>query len=439
MENKQQRTFKKKKLTFKEFIFNDKNSLKQISNLLNLHELSSHYYRNSIMDYGYSEKNTNLTENYNIDWAFECYKIKKSIINKTQHNFITYPEMPLTKQANQVFILAMIHGRVDVVFYFFENRLINVNQSIFGSPAWPSYFILACTCSENIINAFKTQRLKYTIGWNGLSPALLFTMRDYNHDKTSHLDFISYDQYRLLLNYKGVDLVKANESIVLFPLDFACMNRNRILIKNILEGSPETGILSRLSFVLQSEENLFLILSRFEYKVDQNFLGNTPLHYTCYNCDLSAVTLLLYLDFPIVKNAQSKFPNEVGTLKAMEKTSILFNLCTTEIAEDAKIPKRVFLYTSFQDRMFELMDILKFNTKDYDKYVGIFRYLKFNKNNKILSNSRFSIISMLTFAKTASSVEQCIKKMKNFIFREIDYKPEKLLKIYEAKFKENNY
>lgn len=434
MDSKQQITFRRKKFTYPEFINQDENSFLQISALLNLHGLSSLYYRNSIIDGSYSERNTNLTDEYSVDWAFDCYKMKKAIIYDYPHTFTVYSQMPLTKQANQVFILAMLYGRVDIVNFYLEKKIINPNQSIFGSPSWPSYFIIACICGDKIINAFKSQKLKYNIGWNGITPAMLFAINDHISDKIPQLDFIGYNQYRLLLNYIGIDLVKTKDSIPIFSIDFACMCRNRNMLKFILETSGELGKLSRLSFVVQSEENMFLILSRYEYRTNQNFLGNTPIHYTCYNSDLPATILLLYLDFPIVKNSKAKLPNEVGSLKAMEKSSILFNLCTTDVLDNEKDPKRVFMYSSFQDKMYELMNILKFNNKDYDKYVGIFRYLKFNKNNKVATSSRFSIFNMLSLSKTSSSVEQSIKKMSQFNFTMIDYNEVAALRLFKEKF-----
>lgn len=434
MEKPRLRTLAKKRTEYAEYILNDRNSIEQISILINLHEMHALFYKHGIVDSSYSEPNTFLTTNYMIDWTFECYKMKRAIISKRRHTFGKRLIPTLTKQANQVLLLAMVHGNKEIVEFFLSNRLININQSIFGSPSWPSYFTLACTCSEEILELFKSYKIKYGIGWNGLTPHIISGYKAFVLEKTSHMDFISYQQYALLHKYRGVKLANSFEPLPVFVLDFACMNKDRTQIKDILESIPEAGVLSRLSFIVQSEENLFLILSRFDFRNDQHFNGNTPLHYSCHNGDLCALSLLLYLGFPIIQNYESKFPNEIGSPKIKEKASVFFNLCTTEVSTNTKKPKRVFLHSAFHDRMQQLMEILKFNPKDYDKYVGIFRYLKFNRNNKIVTNSRFSIINLITMSKTPVSVEQAIKKMAQHPFYERVYTEDLAINMYRRIF-----
>lgn len=435
MEKPRLRTLKKKMMTYPEYISNDKNSIEQISVLINLHEMHASFYKHGIVDSSYSEPNTFLTTHYTIDWAFECFRMKRAILAKRRHTFNRNLVPCLTQQANQVLLLAMVYGSKEIVEFFLTNRLINVNQSIFGPVCWPSYFVLACSCSEEILSLFKSHKVKYNIGWNGLTPNIISGYKAFVLEKTSYMDFISYQQYALLLKYRNIKLANSFEALPLFVLDFACMNKNRNQIKDILEAIPEAGVLSRLSFIVQSEENLFLILSRFDFRNDQHFNGNTPLHYSCHNGDLCALSLLLYLGFPIVQNYEGKFPNEIGSPKTREKTSVFFNLCTTEVSTSSKRPKRVFLHSAFQDRMQQLMEILKFNPKDYDKYVGIFRYLKFNRNNKIVTNSRFNIINLITMSKTPVSVEQSIKRMIQHPFYERVYSDSLAVSMYYRIFR----
>lgn len=437
MDDSRIRTVFKDKLSYSEYILYDRNSLEQINVLLNLHGLHSVYYRNGVVDSAYSEPNTYLVGNYSVDWAFECYKMKKAILYRRKYVFNSNVSPCLTRQANEVFLLAMINGNQEIVQYFISNRLVNINQSIFGSPKWPSYFILACTCPDQILNIFKSQKIKYNIGWNGLTPHIISAFSNFKLEKTSYMDFIPYRQYSLLHKYRNIHLADSFEPVPVFVLDFACMNKKRNQIKDVLEMIPEAGVLSRLSFIVQSEENLFLILSRFDFRDDQNFNGNTPLHYSCYNGDLCAISLLLFLGFPIVQNGENKFPNEIGSQKIKEKASVFFNLCTTEITNNSKQAKRVFLHSTFQDKMEQMMEILKFNPKDYDKYVGIFRYLKFNRNNKIITNSRFNIINLLTMSKTPVSVEQSIRKMSQSPFYERVYQLDQALELYYKIFKYN--
>lgn len=436
MKNPKLRTLFKQKLEYPEYIYNDRDAIDKVNVLLNLNELQSVFFRNGVVDSSYSEPNTFLTTKYDMDWAFECYKMKRAILFNRKHIFNNSIYPYLTNQANQVLLLAMVYGNIEIVSYFLTNRLININQSIFGSIKWPSYFILACTCSTEILNIFKNYKIKYYIGWNGLTPHLISAFRDFRCDKTSYLDFIPYKEYKLLLKYRKIHLAESLEPLPIFVLDFACMNKNRNLIKDILEEIPEAGNLSKLSFILQSEENLFLILSRYEFRNNQHFNGNTPLHFCCYTGDLCAISLLMYLGFPILPNFENKFPNELGNLKIREKASLLVDLATTGI-DNGTDTNKVFLYSNFQDKMDEIFAILKLNPKNYDKYVGIFRYLKFNKNNKIISNSRFNIINLLTMSKTPASVEQAVSKMNKIVFYEKDYHMVEAIGLYYKVFKYN--
>ena len=84
--------------------------------------------------------------------------------------------------------------------------------------------------------------------------------------------------------------------------------------------------------------------------------------------------------------------------------------------------------------MNELMDILKFNHRDFDKFVRIFNYLKFNKSNN-KTNSRFFIIHHLILSKTINSVEKAIKRMSQHTFFEKEYSLEQIVQIYNTKFK----
>ncbi|ELA42930.1 uncharacterized protein VICG_00245 [Vittaforma corneae ATCC 50505] len=423
-------TLRKPKTSYSQFILDDINCLEQISILLNLQEMTAFYLKNGIMDSARSEPNTMLSSKYTLDWTFEVYKMKKAIIYKAQYTINPKVRPCLTKQANQVLLLAMIHSRPEIVQYFLQLKLINVNQSIFGSENWPSYFLLACTCSNQILDLFLEHKVRYSIGWNGLTPFLISAYKSRSLPKNSHLDFITYRQYELLQRYRDISLKDSFDQLPLFPLDFACMNKDRGMIKDILEAMPEAGPLSRLSFIVQNEENLFLILSRYDFREMQSFNGETPLHYSCYSGDLCALSLLLNLGFPILQNYEYKWPHEVGSEKTREKSTVFFNLCTSDAPKNSKIVRKLFNQRNFEEKMMQWMEVLRFNPKDYEKYRGIFRYIKFNKSHKILTNSRFNIVNLFTMAKTPVEVEQYIRKMVQYPFYEKTYSDEQALELY---------
>lgn len=424
-------TLRKKRSEYQEFMKKDKNSTEQINLLLNLQEMSSFYLKNGIMDYIYPETNTYLTSKYTLDWAFEVYTMRKAIIRGLPHKINTNVEPALTKQANQALLLAMIYSRTEIVEYFLKCRLINVNQSIFNSKYWPSYFLFACTCSDQVFNLFKAYKVKYNIGWNGITPFIISAYKPRKLQKSGYLDFITYNQYEMFQRFRNIHLKDSFDQIPIFPLDFACMNKDRAMIKEILETVPEAGSLSRLSFIVQNEENLFLILSKYDFREEQSFNGETPPHYSCYGGDLCALSLLLNLGFPIVQNYDLKWPHEVGNEKTREKATVFLNLCTSNPRGDGKGDKKIFNQDNFEERMDQWMEVLKFNPKDYDKYRGIFRYIKFNKSNKILTNSRFNIVNLFTMSKTPVEVEQYIKRMLHYPFYEKVYPSEKALELYE--------
>lgn len=415
------KTLRKPRTDYLDFVVSEYDTLEKMRIILKLRDMTDFYIRNGIYDFVYSEVNTKLTSKYTIDWMFEVYKMKKSILSNTQYKINPDVTPVLTMQANQVLLLAMIHSKPEIVKYFLNNRLININQSIFGTQYWPSYFLLACTCTDDIFELFKIQKIKYNIGWNGLTPFLISAYKSKKLLKNSYLDFITYKQYEMLLRFRSIKITDSFDELPIFALDFACMNRDRSLIKEILETVPEAGILSRLSFIVQNEENLFLILSRYDFRESQSFNGETPLHLCCYNGDLCALSLLLNLGFPILQNYDSKWPHEVGNEKTRDKSTVFFNLCTTDGPLNSKAVRKMFNQKNFEEKMLQWMDVLKFNPKDYEKYCGIFRYIKFNKSHKITTNSRFNIINLFTMAKTPVEVEHYIKRMGQCPFYEKGY------------------
>jgi len=431
MKNFKLKTFTVPKVEFQDFVLSDKRISEQLGILLNLKEMNDFYLRNGIIDYGYPLPNTSISTKNSIDWAFEVYKIKKLILHKQLFRINPKITPVLTRQANNVLILAMIYSRPDVVQYFLDFKLININQSIFGSQHWPSYFLLACTCSDDVFKLFLAYKVNYNIGWNGLTPHLLAASRSRELPRHFYLDFITYQQYQLLLHFKDIRIRDSVDQLPIFPLDFACMNKDRSLIKQILEAVPEAGSLTRLSFIVQNEENLFLILSRYDFRESQTFNGETPLHLPCYTGDLCALTLLLNLGFPIQQNSDARWPHEVGSEKTREKSSVFFNLCTTDAPQGTKPLRKLFNQRNFDEKMVQWMEVLKFNPKDYEKYCGIFRYIKFNRSNKIMTNSRFSIVSLFGMAKTPVEAERQIKKLVQFPFQRRVYEVREMQKLYE--------
>lgn len=425
------KTLRKPKYGYSEFLLYDRNVLEQMNALLNLREMTDFYIKNGILDSINSEPNTSFSEEYSISWSFEVYKIKRAILGGNEYTIDTKIKASLTKQANKIFILAMIYSRPEIVSYFLQNKLININQSIFGSQYWPSYFLLACTCSKDVLKLFFDYKIKYNISWNGLTPFLIAAYKGHSLLKSCYLDFITYKQYRLLQSFRNVVLSDSCEQLPIFALDFACMNKDRHLIREILETVPEAGLLSRLSFIVQNEENLYLILSRYDFREVQGFNGETPLHYSCYSGDLCALSLLLNLGFPILQNYNGKWPHEVGSEKTKGKSAIFFNLCTIDVPNDSKAVRKIFNQRNFEEKMMQWMEVLKFNQKDYEKYRGIFRYIKFNKSHKILTNSRFNIINLFTMGKTPVEVEQFVKKMLQYPFYEKVYTIKRAMELYD--------
>lgn len=431
MENFKLKTFRKPKMELHNFILNNERVSEQLTILLNLREMNEFYLKNGIIDCKYPEVNNRFSTKFNVDWAFEVYKMKKIILQKLPFRINSKVTPVLTRQANNALLLAMIYSRTDIVQYFLHSRLLNINQSVFGSQHWPSYFLLACTCSQEILKLFLDYKVDYNVGWNGLSPYLLTACLSQQLPKTSYLDFITYKQYQQFLYFRDVRIKDSTDQVPIFALDLACMNKDRPLIKRILEAVPEAGSLSRLSFIVQNEGNLFLILSKYNFMVSQTFNGETPLHYSCYTGDLCALTLLLNLGFPIQQNYDRKWPHEVGSERTREKVSVFFNLCTTDVPVNGRGAKKVFNQQNFEEKMVQWMEVLKFNPKDYETYCGIFRYIKYNKNNKVVSNTRFSIVSLFGMTKTPVDVERRIKKMIQLGFENRIYGPGEVERLYE--------
>ncbi|KAI5176308.1 hypothetical protein PAEPH01_2270, partial [Pancytospora epiphaga] len=325
----------------------------------------------------------------------------------------------------------------------------------FGSKYWPSYFLLACTCEPGVLSEFQKYWINNSIAWNGLTSSLLLGAdKRPMCDNGTYIDFVSYQQFVYLNRFRGIELLTDDSSdgmktretwknreesqkqgnitghgqgevtggqckhnsvnfnlLPIFLLDFACMKSDKKLIKEILENTPEAGALSRLSFIVQSEEHLILILSRYGFRTEQEFNGHTPLHISCYNNDFCTLSILLYLGFPIARDRLGHFPNEVGSHKMREKCSIFFNICADIPVNKDGVETRTFSRLAFREHMDIWIKVLKYNPNEFDKYIGIFRYLDFNRNNKILRKSRFNITSIFSSSRSAVSVEASIQRL----------------------------
>lgn len=457
-------------MSYEQFIIRDPiRKQHQVECLGRLQKLQNYYYNNGISDMVKADK-TEYSKKNSVDWAFELYLMKKHILLKSQNSkkvdFVDKFKfnknvMPLlTKQANQVFLLAMLKGNINIVSFFLNSRLINVNQCIFEGIGWPSYYIFACSCDESVIYEFRKYWINTEISWNGITGSMLIAVNNsvknsvnnsknivgnnknfyFDIDKVSCLDFMTYEQYYLLNLYRGVVLRKSKTQLPVFLLDFACMVSNRVLIKRILDNMPEIGSLSRLSFIVQNEEHIILILSRYGFSADQSFNGITPLHISCYNNDFCTFSILLYIGFPIRKDSSGHLPNEVGGIKMRERASIFFNI-TTKIVKDSsgKIStNRVFSRPAFINNMESWLGILKYNPLEFDKYIGMFKYLDFNRENRIYKKSRFNIINVFSLSKSAASVERMIKKLM-LITENINKYDDELRDNIQNNFKSGNY
>lgn len=422
--------------------------LRQVECLLALRELQTAYIENTVSDAGHAEWNSFSRKN-SINWAFELFQMRRAILAGRPHVFGGAP-LSFTRQANEVLLLAMLYGHQQIVSFFVSNKLIHANQSIFGSRSWPSYFLLACTCSAPVFETFRDQWINTSITWNGLSAPILAVLGRNYLETSSQIDFLTYQQFVLLNRFRGVFLIRGHDAddkstalvvhprlnLPVFLLDFACMISDRKLIKEILDSVPEAGYLSRLSFIVQSEEHLILILSRYGFRADQQFNGDSPLHISCHNNDFCTLSILLYIGFPIVQDRHGRFPNEIGGHKMREKTSIFFNICADvpTAQHPGETPTRRFSRESFREHMATWMHVLKYNPNEFDKYTGIFRYLDFNRDNKILRKSRFNIINVFSSARSPVSVERAVQSLMAHTFPLSTYSPSEALILYSRYF-----
>lgn len=406
-------TFRQPSISYAEFILADREKKRmQTQALVSLLDLNNFYVEHGISDNSLSDEGEYSNKN-SVDWAFELFMMRRAIISGRSHPLNKSITPLFTRQANQVFILAILKGHLPIVSFFLASHLVNINQGIFKSRFWPSYYLLACAVSPPVTQEFNKYWIKQSIGWCGLTSSMLLGLASNTSPKYSYLDFMTYRQYQYLNEFRGVSLAASSRPLPIFLLDFACMLGDSQLIKSTLDAVPEAGTLSRLSFIVQNEEHIILILSRYGYRTDQSFNGATPLHYSCYCNDFCILSIQLYIGFPIMQDSAGKFPNEMGPRKMREKASIFFNLCAgvPQALVRNGPPVRIFSKKHFIENMQLWMDVLKYNPKEFDKYTGIFRYLDFNIRNKILRRSRFNIISVFSLAKSPVSVERTIQKL----------------------------
>ena len=398
-----------------DFILNDENSVEKQKILLQITRLQTIYKANGLKSVIYPNENYKFSEQSSVDWNFEVYLMKKAILQNTTYlvNFKVTPV--LTRQANKVLLLAMIKGNVLIVKYFLTNRLFNINDSIFGSKYFPSYFLLACACSNEIYDLFLNEFCNYSISWAGLTPTILCACTNKELDKCNDFDFITYQEYRLLNKFRDVELINAEKNYPLFSIDFLCMNRKTQALRNLLEKVPEIGDLSRLSFIVQNHDHFVLILTRYGFKERQEFNGMTPLHINAINGSFLTMIYLMYTGCLVIENNYNEFPDDVVDESIREQTLRLFEICTKKVYYSNKYHRNVKMiyFSIFSDKHKEFKSLVERSNDKSTNIWSVFKYLKYNNENQIKVSSRFAITSLFSKNKTATQTEQEVVRLLN--------------------------
>ena len=139
------------------------------------------------------------------------------------------------------------------------------------------------------------------------------------------------------------------------------------------------------------------------------------------------------------QNNERKFPNEVGSHKTREKASVFLNLCASIPTRKNVYERyyRTFSHGQFRQNISKWTEILKYKKDEYEKYIGFFKYLDFNKENRIIKKSRFNIINVFRLSKTSATVETAIQKMSKYPWYIRTYNSLELKKEYEKIFGDN--
>ncbi|KAI5182266.1 hypothetical protein PAEPH01_2868, partial [Pancytospora epiphaga] len=206
-------TLSKSKTSYAAFIRNDHDKrLRQIQCMLSLKELQTIYLEKGVSEALYSDWN-NFSRKNSVNWAFELFQMRRAISKGRQHFFNTSITPSFTRQANDVFILAMLTGHRQIVSFFLSSKLVHPNQSIFGSKYWPSYFLLACTCEPGVLSEFQKYWINNSIAWNGLTSSLLLGAdKRPMCDNGTYIDFVSYQQFVYLNRFRGIELLTDDSS-----------------------------------------------------------------------------------------------------------------------------------------------------------------------------------------------------------------------------------
>ncbi|KAL6121292.1 hypothetical protein NUSPORA_01816 [Nucleospora cyclopteri] len=401
---------------YSNFVANDFNSALQKQLLIKICTLQYNYTAGSFKNSEHARPNYNIATSSTIDWNFEVFKMKKCILNELPYK-INFKVTPiLTKQTNRILLLAMIMDHEQIVKYLMGYRLIDINDSIFGAVHWPSYFLLACSCSNRIFNIFAQHYINFAISWGGITPHLLCCFSDKKLSKPSDLDYLTYQEFYYLNLYRGLHLKMPKRNYPIFLLDFICMLGNTSSLREILERVPEAGALSYLSFLIQNKDHLILIMTRYGFNEMQEYNGMTPLHMSCKNNDLFTLIFLMYSGFPIVKNDENKFPNEIAESTISYRVKAIFKIATSHPFYDQTIKKqrKLFYKDIFKKNNAQVQQIL--NTND-SRNVGlweVFKYLDFNTANRIYKKSRFNIVSIFSSVRSPLSVENETKRILDY-------------------------
>ncbi|OQS55105.1 hypothetical protein EHP00_304 [Ecytonucleospora hepatopenaei] len=398
---------------YEEFMYEDVNEIEQKRILLMLAKIQVLYKNNNVKDTVFANRNYKIVENSTVDWDYELFLMKKAILYNSVYS-INFNVTPIFNTfANNILLLAMVYEKIDIVRYFLNKRLFNINDSIFGSIYWPSYYMFSCACSSSIHKLFLDEYAINSVFWGGLSPNLLCAMTNKEIIPTNAFDFISYNEYMLINTFRGVEVIKANKNYPLFTIDFVCINKHTQNLRELVEKVPEITSLSYLSFVLQNYDHFILILTRYGFKPYQEFNGITPMHISTKNSSFLAMVYLVYTGFYIMEDSKGNFPEEVASEAIAERVRKFFEICTKKLVYDPSLKKKVKLIwvSTISEKHKEIKQLLEDSNDKKTNVWSVLKYLKYNNENKILSNSRFSITSIFSKTKTHTQIEQDTKRI----------------------------
>ncbi|KMV66523.1 ankyrin-like protein [Encephalitozoon cuniculi EcunIII-L] len=416
---------RKRRQEYSEFIANDANWNEQRLALVRLYDIHQMYQNAGVVGDAVpdrSAKSSFKTPRGITIVGYKLHLVRLALIDGRPFRLNFEAKRYHFNQTNITFLLGMIKNKPKLVYSMLSNGFpSSINSPIFGSPAFPTYFHLACAMHSDVLSVFLEFSPNYSLCWNGLTPQMIALFGGKSLEAKQPFNFVSMKQYSLLNSFRGLKLVETDEKPI-FLIDFLCMEGDMEGAKKILSRNPELSKASRLCYLIQDDIEWIMFLSRYQTSVHQEFNGISPLHLSSINNNFEGLVAFVALGSHI--NSRDSLGNTAMHYCAMLRHFMCLELLIrlggnmTMVNREGVSTEDILISqgktfdikevdVELQEALFQILG----DSVEFKHYLSIIDRIKYNCSHTIVKKNRFTITSLLNLPHKIDYTEDLVCKV----------------------------